>query len=56
LDGRPVDPKHADDQLGHTLSARAEQLKTQALVCEIATKFGINVQTIFNAAEASFNV
>jgi len=56
LDGRPVDPTHADDQFGHTLSARAEQLKTQALVCEIATKFGINVQTIFSAAEASFNV
>jgi len=54
LGNRPVDPKTADDQFGHTLSDRAEQLKTQALVCEIATRFGINVQTIFQAAEASF--
>jgi hypothetical protein len=56
LGNRPVDPKQKDDQFGHTLSARAEQLKTQALLCEIATKFGINVQQIFQAAEASINV
>lgn len=55
LTDRPVPPELADDLYGHILSMRAEGLITQAIVAQIATKLGIDVPTIQNAAIASFS-
>jgi len=46
LANRPGAPMAADDQYGHTMSARAEGLITQAIVKELAVKSGIDVAAI----------
>lgn len=54
LSGRPRTPSQADDLYGHILSLRAEQLITQAILAELATRSGVNVADIRNQAIASF--
>lgn len=53
LTGRPVDPRQPDDLLGHVLSLRTEQLRTQALVAALCEKNGIDVAAVFAKVKES---
>jgi hypothetical protein len=50
---RPLPITQADDQYGHTLSARAEGLVTQALIADLAKRLGTNVETVTASVLAS---
>jgi len=51
--GRPRHPGLDDDQLGHVLNTRAEGLFTQAVVCALAEKAGVNVGSIYQKVQES---
>ena len=51
--GRPWHPSKPDDQLGHTLSARAEGLFNQALLVAIADKAGVDVAALYDQVQRS---
>jgi hypothetical protein len=56
LSQRPVDPKLKDDLYGHVLSLRAENLITQAILADLASRLGTDVPKIITDAKAAFNV
>jgi hypothetical protein len=55
LSQRPVSPPAGDDLYGHILSMRAEQLITQAIVADLASSMGRDVNTLIANAKASFS-
>lgn len=53
LEGRPRHPRDSDDQLGHVMSNRAENLFTQACVVALADKAGIDTRQIYQQVKGS---
>lgn len=56
LANRPKSPTQTDDLYGHVLSLRAEQLITQTVLFNLASKLGVDVATLRAQVIASLNV
>ena len=55
LEGRPRHPRDSDDQLGHVMSNRAENLFTQACVVALCDRAGIDTRELYNQVKGSLH-